>query len=76
MNSRGPGDRLPVLELSHGNGGQTVREINLKTFRYSPGYSDMRGAQHETALIKNGDGAPVMECRDREDHASPAVVTT
>ena len=53
-----------------------MREIKLKKFRYSPGYSDMRGAQHETALIKNGDGVPVMVCRDREDHASPAVVTT
>ncbi|MBQ9879981.1 MAG: hypothetical protein IJM45_06055 [Clostridia bacterium] len=53
-----------------------MREIKLKKFRYSPVYSDMRGAHHEAALIINGDGAPVMVCRDREYHASPAVVTT
>ena len=48
----------------------------LREFRYSPGYSDMRGARHEERLVKNENGTWTVVCRDRECHNEPTILTT
>ena len=50
--------------------------MTLREFRYSPGYSDMRGARHEERLLKNEDGLWTVVCSDRECHNEPTVLTT
>jgi hypothetical protein len=47
----------------------------LISFRYSPGYSDMRGAMHSEELTRNENGGWITVCRDRDSHAEQVVVT-
>ena len=49
--------------------------MKLHEFRYSPGYSDMRGARHEERLAKNENGVWTVVCSDREHFDAPTVVT-
>ncbi|MBR6427025.1 MAG: hypothetical protein IKS28_04280 [Clostridia bacterium] len=53
-----------------------MKNFKLVRVRFSPGYSDMRGACHSACLEKDGTGAWTMEYSDREDHSAPTVVTT
>ena len=48
----------------------------LKSFRYSPGYSDMRGASHSDILEMNEDGKWVIVSRNRDYYNEPVRVTT
>lgn len=49
---------------------------SLKSFRYSPGYSDMLGASHSSLLEKNAEGAWIFVTSDREEHSGPETVIT
>lgn len=49
---------------------------SLTSFRYSPGYCDMRGESHQCELKKNDDGAWVFISRDRDCHSNPFTVLT
>ncbi len=49
--------------------------MKLREFRYSPGYSDMRGASHSERLKKNDQGSWVIVCSDRDSHNSPMIST-
>ena len=49
---------------------------HLSSFRYSPGYCDMRGESHQCELKKNDDGAWVFISRDRDCHSNPFSVMT
>ncbi len=49
---------------------------HLSSFRYSPGYCDMRGESHQCELKKNDDGAWVFISRDRDCHSDPFSVMT
>ena len=49
---------------------------HLSSFRYSPGYCDMRGESHQCELKKNDDGAWVFISRDRDCHSDPFTVLT
>ena len=49
---------------------------HLSSFRYSPGYCDMRGESHQCELKKNDDGAWVFISRDRDCHSDPLSVMT
>ena len=52
-----------------------MKGFKLLEFEYSPGYCDMLGAGHRSELKRDGDGNWFVECRDREVHSSPTVVT-
>lgn len=58
------------------NIGKSGNAGKLKSFSYSPGYSDMRGAYHRDSLEKNDDGKWVFISRKRECHSEPTAVTT
>lgn len=49
---------------------------HLSSFRYSPGYCDMRGESHQCELKKNDGGAWVFISRDRDCHSDPFSVMT
>ena len=49
---------------------------HLSSFRYSPGYCDMRGESHQCELKKNDDGAWLFISRDRDCHSDPFSVMT
>lgn len=49
---------------------------HLSSFRYSPGYCDMRGESHQCELKKNDDGVWVFISRDRDCHSDPFTVMT
>ncbi len=59
-----------------GKGKKIMKECRFKEFRYSPGYSDMRGARHHEELKKDENGAWIIVCYDREDFQEPEKVTT
>lgn len=48
----------------------------LKSFSYSPGYSDMAGACHYEDLQKDENGNWVIVSRNRESFDEPTIVTT
>ena len=50
--------------------------IELISFDYSPGYSDMNGALHHESLHKNDNGDWIIESRDREIISEPVKITT
>ena len=50
-----------------------MKDFKLKRADYRPGYGDMRGGSHGMTLRETETGAWIMECRDRETHADPAV---
>ena len=49
--------------------------IELISFEYSPGYSDMNGALHHESLHKDDNGDWIIESRDREIISDPVTVT-
>ena len=49
--------------------------IELISFDYSPGYSDMNGALHHESLHKNDNGDWIIESRDRESISEPVTIT-
>ena len=53
-----------------------MKEIELREITYNPGYCDMRGAYHRMILKKDGEGAWVFLCHDREYHSAPTVSVT
>ncbi|MBQ7161446.1 MAG: hypothetical protein IJR90_07040 [Clostridia bacterium] len=53
-----------------------MKNVILREFSYSPGYSDMRGAYHEQTLKKDESGRWVIICSDREYYNAPTVVKT
>ncbi len=48
----------------------------LRTFSYSPGYSDMRGAYHQDKIEKNDNGEWEFVSSNRDMHSSPMMLTT
>ena len=52
-----------------------MKEIKIHGISYRPGYSDMRGGHHESALRKDKDGCWSYVCRDRENFRAPEVTT-
>ena len=53
-----------------------MKDIILRELRYSPGYSDMRGARHEEVLKKDENGTWIIVCSDRDYYNAPVIVTT
>ena len=49
-----------------------MKTIKLREVRYSPGYGDMLGGNHEMTLNLNGEGR--MTCLDRETWDAPTVI--
>ena len=58
------------------NKNESAQIGTLLKFRYSPGYSDMNGASHQTELARNDEGKWIITDRNRDDIADPAIVTT
>lgn len=58
----------------HSKGFKTLGK--LVEFTYRPGYSDMEGGYHSETLKRGDDGRWIIECRDRETHSDPTIVTT
>lgn len=48
----------------------------LVSFRYHPGYSDMRGGYHDESLEKNDNGDWVIVSTNQESLDAPTIVTT
>lgn len=53
-----------------------MKEIKLHMVSYSPGYGDMLGEYHGSALRKSKDGNWTYICSDRIVHNEPTVTTT
>ena len=53
-----------------------MKGFDLESLRYRPGYCDMLGGVHSTALEKNKSGEWTIICRESNDHMSPIIVTT
>lgn len=53
--------------------GGNLKDIRILSISYSPGYGDMRGQYHKSALRKDENGSWTYVCSDREDHNSPTV---
>ena len=50
-----------------------MKAIKLYRISHSPGYCDMLGGYHESALRKDKDGNWTFVCSDREEHSEPTV---
>lgn len=71
--ARQPSDRDGVREE---NREENMKDIKILGVSYSPGYGDMLGGYHESALRKDASGSWTYVCSDREAHDRPTVVTT
>lgn len=50
--------------------------IELISFEYNPGYSDMNGALHHEWMLKNENGEWIIESHDRESISEHIKITT
>ena len=53
-----------------------MKSIKILGVRYSPGYGDMLGGYHESALRKGKNGGWTIICSDRETYDRPTVTVT
>lgn len=52
-----------------------MKDMKICRVSYSPGYCDMLGACHDSALRRDADGCWTIVCSDRETHDAPTVRT-
>ncbi len=54
---------------------ENMKDIKIHSISYSPGYGDMLGGYHESALRKDKSGNWTYVCSDCETHDRPTVIT-
>lgn len=64
-----------IIKLQEMAGGNNIMAKELKDFRYSPGYCDMRGASHREVMKPDEKGVWTITSRDKEIWSDPMTVT-